>query len=374
MEIPFLNKFSLGNGLALFKKESGVLGIDFGSANLKIVQLKKGKTRPILETYGEIATGPYAQMPVGKSVRLVDTKAVEMISDLLGEARAKSREASVSIPLRSSFVKIITLPLISEKEITEAIPYEVRKHIPVPLDEVIINWWILPQGEFSKNQGEEGFIKEHKSQEVLLAAIHRDLVQKYQNIFKGAEIGVKSFEIEIFGNARSALNPSLHPSLIIDLGAQTSRYTVIDYGLVRLAHTLDSGSADLTDSISKSLGVDFVRAERLKQDIGFSQRPENKEIRSVIEPVLEYILSEGVRVSSEYGERSGRKINKVCLIGGGALLGGVVEFAINKFGLEVERALPFNKVEHPAFLEDNLKQIGPVFATALGAAMRALEE
>lgn len=374
MEIPFLGKFSLANGLALFKKESGVLGVDFGSANLKIVELKRGKTKPILATYGEIATGPYASLPIGKSVRLVDTKAIEMISDLLAASRAASRGSLVVVPLKSSFVKIITLPLISEKEVAEAIPYEVRKHIPGPLDEVIINWWILPQGEFSKNQGEEGFIKERKSQDILLAAIHRDLIQKYEKIFGGAGMKVNSIEIEIFSGARSALNPNLHPTLMIDFGAQTSRYTVMDYGLVRMAYTLDRGSADLTDAISKSLGVNFERAERLKQDLGFSQRPENKEIGNVIEPILDHIISEGVRVSNDYEKRSGRAVSKVILMGGGSLLKGIVDYCINKFGLEVELARPFNRVEHPASLEDSLMQIGPVFAQALGAAIRALEE
>ena len=145
MEIPFLKKLSLNKGFALFKKESRVLGVDLGSASLKIVQLKKEKERIVLETYGEIATGPYANVQVGKSVHLLDTKVVEMIGDLMKESGATTKNSVAAIPLRSSFVKVISMPLISEEEIRGAMPYEVRKYIPVPTSEVIVDCQILPQ-------------------------------------------------------------------------------------------------------------------------------------------------------------------------------------------------------------------------------------
>ena len=272
MEIPFLNKLSLGNGFALFKKGSQVLGVDLGSSNLKIVQLKKERRRILLETYGEIATGPYAGLQVGKNAHLLDEKVREMMEDLMREAGSNAKEAIVSLPLRSSFVKVINLPIVSEEELKEAIPFEARKHIPVPTNEVVLNWLILPQGEFSKSE-DEGFIKERKAQDVLLVAIHRDTIEKYQNIFRRTKLNVKAFEIEIFSYVRSILSKELYPSLLVDLGAQATRFVIVDYGVIRMAHTLDRGSLELTDAISRSLGIEFDRAERLKQDMGLSSRP-----------------------------------------------------------------------------------------------------
>lgn len=373
MEIPFLNKLSLGEGFALFKKGSQVLGVDLGSSNLKIVQLKKERSRILLETYGEIATGPYAGLQVGKNAHLLDAKVREMMEDLMREAGSKAREAIVSLPLRSSFVKVINLPIISEEELGEAIPFEARKHIPVPANEVILNWLILPQGEFSKSE-DEGFIKERKTQDVLLVAIHRDTIEKYQNIFRATKLNVKAFEIEIFSYVRSILSKELYPSLLVDLGAQATRFVIVDYGVIRMAHTLDRGSLELTDALSRSLGIEFERAERLKQDTGLSLRPEHKEIKSVFEPILDNIFSEGARVISEYYKKYGRPARKAYLLGGGALLGGIQNFGVSKFGIEVLLADPFSKVECPAFLKETLSEIGPTFATAMGAALRAIEE
>lgn len=374
METSFLKKFSLGKGFALFKRESRVLGVDLGSASLKIVQLRKEKEKAILETYGEIATGPYAGMPVGKSVRLLDTKVLEMLGELMREAKVTAENAVVSIPLRSSFVKIISMPPMSEEELKDAIPYEARKYIPVPTNEVIMDWWVLPRNISSEARNQEGFMKEQGTQEILLVAIHRELIEKYQNIFRSAGLNVSAFEIEIFSQARSVLGRETQPSLLVDMGAQATRFIIVDYGVVRLAHTLDRGALELTDALSRSLGIDFERSERLKKDTGLSSRPEHKEIRGVIEPILDHIFSEGARVGSEYYRRSSRPIKKAWMVGSGALLGGVVDFSVNKFGMEVRLGDPFRKVEYPAFLEDTLKKVGPTFATALGAALREFEE
>jgi len=374
MEMSFLKKFSLGKGFALFKKESRVLGVDLGSSSLKIVQLRKEKEKVILETYGEIATGPYSDMAAGKSVRLLETKVVEMLTDLMKEAKATAGNAIVSIPLRSSFVKVITMPLMSEAEFREAMPYEARKHVPVPVNEVIMDWWILPQGSSTEGQNSEGFSVERRFQEVLLVAIHREVVEKYQKIFRGAGINVKSFEIEIFSQVRSILSKELHPTLVIDFGAQATRFIIVDYGVVRMVHTFERGSLELTDVLSRSLSIDFERAERLKRDTGLSSRPEHKEIRNVIEPIMEDILSEGARVISEYRRRSERSCKKVWLVGGGSLLEGLIDFSITKFGVEVKLGDPFQKVSYLAFLEEVLKKIGPSFSGALGAALRSLEE
>jgi len=162
--------------------------------------------------------------------------------------------------------------------------------------------------------------------------------------------------------------------LLIDLGAQSTRFAIVDYGVIRMAHTIDRGSLELTDALSRSLGIEFDRAEHLKYDTGLSSRPEHKEIKSVIEPILDNIFSEGSRVISEYYKKYGRSVKKAYLLGGGALLNGIQDFAVSRFGIEVRFADPFSKVEYPAFLKETLREIGPTFATAMGAALRAIEE
>ena len=85
--------FSFGK---LFKKiqnagpkgDSSVLGIDIGASSAKIVQLRASRGIAVLETYGEISLGPYANQPIGKVVKLSPEKAAEAIIDLMREGHA----------------------------------------------------------------------------------------------------------------------------------------------------------------------------------------------------------------------------------------------------------------------------------------------
>ena len=49
-------------------RAESVLGIDIGSSAIKIVQLRREKGVAVLETYGELALGPYGSVAIGHAV------------------------------------------------------------------------------------------------------------------------------------------------------------------------------------------------------------------------------------------------------------------------------------------------------------------
>lgn len=356
------------------KKGESILGIDIGSSSIKLVQLRKEKERAVLETYGELSVGNYANVDVGRAAILSIDKTVEMLKDLLVESGAKSKSAVVSIPLKSSFVTMMTLPKMSDKELAESIPYEARRYIPIPISEVEMDWWVVPQGfSTSGDKSDNENSKKKAFSEVLLVAIHNNIIEQHKTVMKKIGVVAETFEIEVFSTVRSSLARELVPILIIDFGASSIKMTIVDYGIVRVAHSLDRGSQDITAALSSSLGIDFARAEKLKREVGLSDRPEHKEIANVISPLLDYIFSEGTRLASDYRVKHGRSVSRVILTGGGALLKGMVDSAVNKFGIEVGLTNPFIKLEYPAFLEPALREIGPNFSTSIGLALRALK-
>src|SRR3989338_4786232 len=96
--------------LGFFKKQNSVVGIDIGSSSIKVVQLKKDKGVAVLETYGEVALGTYGQMGVGQAVSLPPEKIAEALRDLFKEVNITTTEASFSVPLKSSLLKLIEIP------------------------------------------------------------------------------------------------------------------------------------------------------------------------------------------------------------------------------------------------------------------------
>ena len=346
----------------LFEKEKSVLGVDIGTSSIKIVQLRKEKERAVLETYGELAIGPYNKLKVGQAAKVSEATIVEALKDVLKEANAKAKTSVVSIPLASSFITTINFPFSEEDDMSEVIKIEARRYIPVPLSEVVLDWKIVPGDEKERS----------KITQVLLAAIHKDSINAYKNIVSGAGLNAQAYEIECFSVVHSCLGRESSPVAILDFGASTTKITVVDYGIIKATHSIGHGSQELTLALSHSLSVDFERAEEMKREIGLSDLPENREVVSVIEPVLEYIFVEAERFIRDFQKKNNRSVGKVILSGGGSLLKGLVDFSVKKFTMEVELADPFAKVEYPVFLSGIIKGIGVNFSIATGLALREL--
>ncbi len=373
--------FSLSNSLtSIFKQiwneDQAVLGLDFGSASFKVVQLKKEKERAVLQTYGELSVGPYAGKKAGQAVVLPEDKMIEAIADLLKESNVKTKKASVAIPLKASFVTTISLPMVVGKKIEEVIKLEARRYIPVPISETVFDWKLLPASgaEDDLEEISGGQVKKNEMVNVLLVAIHKDTVEQYKRIIAKLGIELESFEIEIFSVVHSSLGREISPILIVDFGASATKIAIVDHGIVRMVHTINKGSQDLTLALAHSLNIDFDRAEEMKIEIGLSSKPEHREIVNVMKPILQYIFSESNRAILDYQKKYKRVVSRIILSGGGALLNGLIDDVVNNFGIETSNADPFSKTDFPAFLEPALKKTGPSFGTALGLALRGFEE
>jgi type IV pilus assembly protein PilM len=362
-------------------KGGSVVGIDIGSASIKVVQLKEVKGTAVLETYGEMALGPYAQMPVGKATRLSNESTTEALLSLMKEANVTATVAGVAIPFSSSLVSVIQVPETDTETMKRMIPLEARKYIPVPVSEVMLDWFIIP-----KDQTTDAFDPVNPAQptagsatavDVLLVAIHNETLERYQAIMKGANLTTKFFEIESFSSIRSALPQTTAPMALIDIGATNSKIYVIEKGVPRITHLVNFGSQNISETLVRTMNWSYEKAERVKRESGLYHIPtltqeENNQLQIVMLSTLERIYSEANRVLLSYGKRYNKNIAKMILMGGGSALLGIGDTASKALGMEVEAAHPFIRTQSPAFLETTLRQIGPGFAVAVGAALRAL--
>lgn len=382
------------NPLNLFKSQSqSVVGIDVGSSAIKVVQIRKKGGKAILETYGALALGPYANLPVGKATNLPITKLVQALGDIMKEAKVTTKRGGIAIPFRASLMSVIEVPDVPDKQLATMVPLEARKYIPVPISEVSLDWSIIPKDEIKSQHapddgagsgassgafgGASGGTPTPKigKKEILVVAIHNDTIAEYQDIVKQAGLNANFFEIEIFSTMRSVLDQNPEPVMILDIGAATTKLYIVERGGIRLSHTINRGSQDITSSISTSLGVSIEQAEIMKRKIGYDKNStEGKNVVDLITLTMDFIFSEARRVMFTYQQKYGKNVSRIYLVGGGAAMKGVTEIAKANLQTEVVAGDPFAKVEAPAFLTDILKVNGPEFAVALGIALRRLQE
>lgn len=365
----------------IFKKaDESVIGLDVGSSSIKVVQLRKKRGRAILETYGEIALGPYAGLSVGQVTNLTADKIAEAIKDLLREANVTTLSAGVSIPFKSSLVTLMELPIADQKQLKEMIPLEARKYIPVPISEVTLDWWVIPK----EASGDLDFIETEDSAtnkpvnipktQILVVSIHNDTLNTYSSIVQQAGINTGFFEIEMFSGTRSLLTGETSPVMVFDMGASSTKIYILERGIVKYSHIINKGSQDVTMSISRGLNVTFDRAEHIKRNLGTGVVADERNVFEIISLTLDYIFSEANSVVLSYQRKFNKPLGKVILVGGGCSMKGVFELARANFQTPVELGNPFAKVEAPAFMEDVLRATGLEFDVSIGIALRKLQE
>lgn len=355
-----------------------VLGVDISSSTIKVVQLGRKHGQAVLETYGELALGPYAGIEAGKATNLSSAKLGEAVADLVREAKATTINCGVAIPLSASLINIIEMPDVGERRLKEMVPLEVRKYIPVSINEVVLNWSVVPHVETTtvpegaSEVDAEG--KKKQKVEILTVAVHKETVSRYNEVIQAAKLNPSFFEIEVFSTIRVALEESLVPTMVIGIGAGSTKVYIVDRKVLRESHIMSRGSQEITIAISKALGVSIPRAEELKRTYGVIKQGTDTDVAEISALVLDSLLTEAQRVMLNYQKKYARNISRVVLTGGGTLLPGLVDRAQSILQTDVTVADPFKKVQTPAFLSNVLQEVGPEFDVALGVALRRLEE
>jgi Tfp pilus assembly PilM family ATPase len=139
------------------------------------------------------------------------------------------------------------------------------------------------------------------------------------------------------------------------------------------SHIINRGGQDVSFSISKGLGIPFEHAESLKRSLGKTHIAEEDKIRELINIHEEYIFSEIKTVLTVFQKNKNLTISKIMLTGGFCSLDGFEDRIKKIFSCDVEIAQPFSKLEAPISLQETLKNTGTTFATAIGLALRALQ-
>lgn len=349
------------------KKRSSVLGLDIGSSSLKVVQLRRQGGTAVLETYGELALGPYAGGEVGQATNLPAAKIAETLKDLMREANVTTTDTGVSIPFSRSLLTLVELPRRDDPaEQKTIVELEARKYIPVPVTEVQLDWFVIPE---PIPEGAEPPTKA----KVLIVAVHNDQLALLQNVVAGAGLEASFYEIEIFSTIRSVVDEPVKPVMVLDIGASATKVYVVEHGVVARSHNIPQGGQDVTRTIASAHGLTMSKAEALKKTHGFASA-EGTYDRKTIELVFSRIFQEAKKVQSQFETLNQKTISSIVLTGGGGVTKELAEYAKTFFSVDVKIANPFAKTEAPAFMRPVLQEIGPEFAVAVGIALRKLEE
>jgi len=355
------------------------LGIDIGTSSIKLVELSAFRERKKLENYGEIKAEVLYQKPFRtfeKNTLLLSSRDIaRALLAVMEEAKIKTRKTVFSIPDFSSFFTNFELPPMSKEELPQAVTYEARRHIPLPLGEVTIDWEVIE---------DRRPLNQKKNLKILLVAVPNEVINQYREIARFSNLELIALEAEVFGLAR-VLIPEDEKRIIglVDIGAQTTTCSLIEKRVLKKSHSFDTSGDDLTEQVAKSLSIDYKTAEELKEKYGLQEIPlprtmtafqeESRSLREILLPLVDVMLKEIENIVKNFYQLERKEVEKFIIAGGTALIPGLKEYFQDFLKKEVEIADPFSKIFYPPILEKEIKKMGPSYTIAIGMALRGLE-
>jgi type IV pilus assembly protein PilM len=332
------------------------IGLDIGSGYLKIVQFKDIKGGYELELFDMLPLPPelIVDGSIIDSLRLIDS-----LKELIRKAKIKTKDATISIAGHSSvIIKRVSLPEMSEEELSESIKFEAEQYIPFDIEDVTLDFQILGPKE------------EPGQMDVILVAVKKDVINEYLSVVKEAGLNplivdVNSFALENIYEINYEIEPDRNIALV-NIGTSTINMNVLKGGISVFTRDSAVGSNLHTEALQREFNLTYETAERLKK----GEPVENvvpEDALSVTELASEEIIGEVSR-SLEYFHED---VNEVILSGGCALVKDFPNLLAEKIGAETKVMEPFKNIKIPKrFDVTYIEEVAPMLSVAAGLALR----
>lgn len=305
----------------LFHETSSIFGLDIGFETLKLVQLEQQAKRIFL--HGAINL-PLSERILDKDRFRDKTQTAKMIQQACANAKPRPIEAKkiVSVlPETFVFSKTIQMPKMREAEYARALPLEAAQYLPLPIEEVYLDYQILIV------HPDEPLI------DLLFVASPRRLVDDYVETARMAGMELMALETKPLALGRALLSAKDNAGyLIAAVGTEITRISIWDGNKIRLTTTVGMGQNQLDDNRSLS-------------------------------PIIEEMI-EAIRYHQNRDYRP-KPIKQILICGSGAKAAGLEEIIEEKLKIDTI-------IAKPDLVGKNT--LGPEFVTAYGLALRKDEE
>jgi type IV pilus assembly protein PilM len=347
-----------------FTSKNYFLGVDFGTASIKVVELSYKKQRVVLENYGWLDTGfNLIADKTEKNFRASYEERIKLhFTELIKRMDVKSSSAYVSVPGYNGLIALIELPDMERRDLEQAVQFEARKYIPTSMEDISLNWDVVAKKD----------VGGAKKDQVMLVAASKKEVLKYETLIKDVGLEIKAIELETFSLVRALVGEDPSAFLIVDIGARATNLILVENGIIQMNRNVDAGGYDITSTIADSLNVSRTRAEILKKE---KENILNSREMSLVIPALDLINNEALRMLNAYREKKpDLRIDSVILSGGSSRLKGLDQYFSKALGIKTQVGNPWRRVfVNPALEPVVREKIGTSFSVALGLALMGVD-
>ncbi|MFH1207079.1 MAG: type IV pilus assembly protein PilM [Patescibacteria group bacterium] len=347
--------------MALFnKKNEGLVGIDFGSGAIKVVELINHAGMAALVTYG---IGVKDRVMVKTDARRNQHATIEQLLHILKESRVNTKRVVAALPAVNVFTTVIAMPQMPKNEIEAAIRWEAKKMVPLPLDKMAIDWHPVPVDLEDP--------KEKNNFKIIMTAAPSDVIEGYLSMMKIAGLQLVGLETEATALRRSLLPTAHGCHLLLDMGASTSNVIIFNHGLPVVTRNIDAGGEAINHNIANAMNISLDRAAQFRDDVGlpadgFASHPVHHAIIFVIDNL---IIQELTRVLNTYLMGGGRPIDQITIAGGCSHIKNLDAYLASRTKIKTVIGNPWQEVNFHPELKPAIDKFAPQLAVAIGLAL-----
>ncbi|MBW1850861.1 MAG: type IV pilus assembly protein PilM [Deltaproteobacteria bacterium] len=358
-------------------KKNQLIGLDIGSHAIKLVEIEHGKKGMSLKNFGIIGL-PREAIVEGC---IKDKEAVSLaIKQLIRNLKARNKNVATSISGFSVVIKKIMMSHKDESELVATIQDEAEQYIPFDIDEVNLDFDILPSENASVEAAGEGKQEDSERMEVMLAAAKKDIIDDYVLLLEKAGLNPTVLDVDAFA-LQNAFEASTDEDegkgcvALVNVGAEELGINAIKNGVSMFTRDSSYGGAQITEAIKSEFNVNFDEAEKIK--LGGIEV--EKEKIGALEEIFKSVASDLVReitralefLSSAFPEDT---IEKILLAGGSCRIPGFQKRLESETKVPVFELNPFAKltIDMKQFDAKYLEYMAPQAAVAVGLALRSI--
>lgn len=333
------------------------VGIDFGTHSVKAVELKGISSTPTLVNLGSQLT-PKGVINSGEKED--QKKLADVLKKLYDNSKIRNKTAVMALPEFSVFTRFLEFPGVKKEELRDAVFFEAKQYIPLPIDDVQMSFVTI------------GFNEEKNAPRVLLVAAPKKIIDIYMDIAGMSGLDLVAIETEAVAMGRAMFKSTHKKDLVmLDFGANSTDMSIMSNGYLVFSQSISIGSDSLTQAIVNKFNFEYSRAEEFKRNYGLVPSVLEGKIYSVLSPIMESIMVEVQRGVEFYKNKTMSSApTEYMLNGDGALLPNLPEYVSKALGVNTQVANPWNNIVVDSKFKDIVAKGGPSYSVAIGLALK----
>lgn len=282
-------------------------------------------------------------------------------------ANTPTTAAALAIPTSMVISKTIEMDAdMTDDEREVQIRMDAEQYIPFPLDEVSLDFEVLPDRLANPNRVN-----------VLLVATRLENIESRCEVIELAGLTPKVADVESFAieNAFKVFADTLPMGVntigVLDIGHTMTTLSVLKDNKIIYTREQVFGGKQLTQEIQNRYGLSFEEAGRAKKS---RTLPDDYDVE-VLEPFLEAVVQQAARSlqfffsSSQFNE-----IDHILLAGGNANIPGLAKLLQQKLGYRVTIANPFLQMGFSSKIDiKRIESDASSLMVACGLALRSFD-